>query len=79
LLCCLCFTHIHRSNNKSTAESFWTNGTPMSTVRTESPLLSWKKIYLCYRRFDKSGVATNIVEAYNINNNSWNEATPLPP
>jgi hypothetical protein len=42
----------------------------MSTVRTESPLLSWKKIYLCYRRFDKSGVATNIVEAYNINNNS---------
>jgi hypothetical protein len=51
----------------------------MSTVRTESPLLSWKKIYLCYRRFDKSGVATNIVEAYNINNNSWNEATPLPP
>jgi N-acetylneuraminic acid mutarotase len=58
------------SSSSSTAESFWNNGAPMPTPRTEiAAALLGDNIYII-GGFDKSGRITDIVEVYNLKNNS---------
>jgi N-acetylneuraminic acid mutarotase len=65
-------------SSSSTAESFWTNGAPMPTPRTEiAAALLGDNIYLI-GGFDKSGQVTDIVEVYNLRNDSWTRVTPIP-
>src|SRR5918992_795738 len=62
----------------TSTEPFWTNGAPMPTPRTEvTAAILGDNIYVI-GGFDKSGQVTDIVEAYNIKNNSWTKAAPLP-
>jgi N-acetylneuraminic acid mutarotase len=60
------------------AEPFWTKGAPMPTPRTEvAATILGDNVYVI-GGFDKSSQVTNVVEVYNINNNSWTKADPLP-
>ena len=63
----------------TTTESFWTAGAPMPTPRTEvTAALLDDDIYVL-GGFDESGQVTDIVEVYNIANNTWSRtAAPLP-
>ncbi len=63
----------------ATTDSFWTAGAPMPTPRTEVTVtvLNNHDIYVI-GGFDESGKVTDIVEIYNITNNTWTKATPLP-
>ncbi len=66
------------SSSSSTAESFWTQGAPMPTPRTEiAAALLGDNTYVI-GGFDKSGRITDIVEVYNLRNNSWTKVTPIP-
>jgi Kelch motif len=57
---------IPSSSSSSTAESFWNNGAPMPTPRTEiAAALLGDNIYVI-GGFDKSGRITDIVEFYNL-------------
>jgi hypothetical protein len=61
-----------------TAESFWINGAPMPTPRTEiAAALLGDNTYII-GGFDKSGRVTDIVEVYNLKNNSWTKVAPIP-
>ena len=60
------------------AEPFWTEGAPMPTPRTEVAVTILGDNVYVIGGFDKSGRVTNVVEVYNINNNSWTRADPLP-
>ena len=65
-------------SSSSTAESFWNNGAPMPTPRTEIAAdLVGDNTYVM-GGFDKSGRVTDIVEVYNLKNNSWTKVTPIP-
>jgi hypothetical protein len=56
------------SSSSSTAESFWNNGAPMPTPRTEiAAALLGDNTYVI-GGFDKSGSVTDIVEVYNLKN-----------
>jgi hypothetical protein len=68
-----------RETTTTTAsEPFWTKGAPMPTPRTEvAAAISADNIYVI-GGFDESGQVTGVVEVYNINNNSWTKAVPLP-
>jgi N-acetylneuraminic acid mutarotase len=60
------------------SDPFWAKGAPMPTPRSEVAVaISANDIYVI-GGFDESGHATDIVEVYNINNNSWTKAVPLP-
>ncbi len=66
------------SSSSSTAELFWSNGAPMPTPRTEiAAALLGDNIYII-GGFDKSGRVTDIVEVYNLKNNSWTKVAPIP-
>ena len=65
-------------SSSSTAESFWNNGAPMPTPRTEiAAALLGDNIYVI-GGFDKPGRVTDIVEVYNLKNNSWTKVAPIP-
>jgi N-acetylneuraminic acid mutarotase len=63
----------------TTPESFWTAGAPMPTPRTEvTAAVLGDDIYVI-GGFDESGQVTDIVEVYNIANNTWSRAAvPVP-
>lgn len=63
----------------TSSESAWIKGAPMPTPRTEvTAALLEDNIYVI-GGFNRSGHATDIVEDYNIGNNSWNTlVAPLP-
>jgi N-acetylneuraminic acid mutarotase len=61
-----------------TTESFWTAGAPMPTPRTEVTAAVLNNDIYVIGGFDGSGQVTDIVEVYNIANNSWTRASPLP-
>jgi N-acetylneuraminic acid mutarotase len=62
----------------ATRESFWTAGAPMPTPRTEVTAAVLKDEIYVIGGFDESGQVTDIVEVYNITNNTWTRAAPLP-
>src|SRR5918999_3234743 len=63
----------------TTAESFWTDGAPMPTPRTEVTAAVLEDDIYVIGGFDEFGQVTGIVEVYNIANNTWNKAAaPLP-
>jgi N-acetylneuraminic acid mutarotase len=62
----------------ATTESFWTAGAPMSTPRTEVTAAVIKGDIYVIGGFDESGQVTDIVEVYDIANNTWTKAAPLP-
>lgn len=62
----------------ATSESFWTAGAPMPTPRTEITAAVLKDNIYVIGGFDESSQVTDIVEVYNIANNTWNKAAPLP-
>jgi hypothetical protein len=71
-------TTIPSSSSSSTAESFWNNGASMPTPRTEiAAALVGDNTYVI-GGFDKSGGVTDIVEVYNLKNNSWTKVAPIP-
>src|ERR687892_292092 len=63
----------------TTAESFWTDGAPMPTPRTEVTAAVLEDDIYVIGGFDEFGQVTGIVEVYNIANNAWSKAAaPLP-
>jgi N-acetylneuraminic acid mutarotase len=62
----------------TSAEPFWTKGAPMPTPRTEVTATILEDNIYIIGGLDKSGQVTDIVEAYNIENNTWTIAAPLP-
>src|SRR5918911_4090703 len=65
------------SNNDHT-KSFWTNGSPIPTPRTEVSATAVGDSIYVIGGFDKYGLPTNIVEIYNTKNNTWSSAATLP-
>jgi N-acetylneuraminic acid mutarotase len=62
-----------------TTESFWTTGAPMPTPRTEVTAAVLEDEIYVIGGFDEFGQVTDIVEVYNIANNTWTTAAaPLP-
>jgi N-acetylneuraminic acid mutarotase len=67
------------TSTNSTTESFWTAGVPMPTPRTEVTAAVLEDDIYVIGGFDEFGQVTDIVEVYNIANNTWgNAAAPLP-
>ena len=63
---------------ETTQSSWWFNGTPMPTPRTEvTATIIGDNIYVI-GGFDKSGKILDTVEVYNIKNDSWKTVAPLP-
>jgi N-acetylneuraminic acid mutarotase len=63
----------------ATTESFWTAGAPMPTPRTEVTAAVLEDDIYVIGGFDEFGQVTDIVEVYNIANNTWSRAAaPLP-
>jgi N-acetylneuraminic acid mutarotase len=63
----------------TTTESFWTAGAPMPTPRTEVTAAVLEDDIYVIGGFDEFGQVTDIVEVYNIANNTWSKAAaPLP-
>jgi hypothetical protein len=64
----------------ATTESFWTSGAPMPTPRTEVTAAVLDDDIYVIGAFNGFGQATDIVEVYNIANNTWSKeaAAPLP-
>src|SRR4051794_6040415 len=65
------------SNNDHT-KSFWTNGSPIPTARTEVSATAVGDSVYVIGGFNAQGQPTNIVEVYNTKNNTWSSAAPLP-
>jgi N-acetylneuraminic acid mutarotase len=61
-----------------TTGSFWTSGASMPTPRTEVTGAVLNDDIYVIGGFDESGQVTDIVEVYDITNNSWTKAAPLP-
>jgi N-acetylneuraminic acid mutarotase len=69
---------VQRTTTTASTESFWNNGAPMPAPRTEvTAALLEDNIYVI-GGFDESGQVTDIVEVYNIANNTWSTSVPLP-
>jgi N-acetylneuraminic acid mutarotase len=67
------------TSTNSTTESFWTAGVPMPTPRTEVTAAVLEDDIYIMGGFDEFGQVTDIVEVYNIANNTWsNAAASLP-
>jgi N-acetylneuraminic acid mutarotase len=62
----------------TSTEPFWTKGAPMPTPRTEVTAAILEDNIYIIGGFDESGQVTDIVEAYNVKNNTWTIAAPLP-
>ena len=59
-------------------EPFWTTGAPMPTLRTEVAAAVLKDDIYVIGGFDESSQVTDIVEVYNVTNNTWTKAASLP-
>jgi Kelch motif len=66
------------SDNTGHTKSFWTNGSPIPTPRTEVSVTSLGDAVYVIGGFDTYGHPTNIVEIYNTKNNIWSSAAHLP-
>src|SRR5918998_4280131 len=66
------------TNTTATTESFWTAGAPMPTPRTEVTAAVLEEDIYVIGGFDEFGQVTDIVEVYNIANNTWSTSVPLP-
>jgi N-acetylneuraminic acid mutarotase len=60
------------------AKSFWTNGSPIPTPRTEVSATAVGDSVYVIGGFNAQGQPTNIVEIYNFANNTWKSVAPLP-
>src|SRR5918999_269193 len=79
LLCLVFIFPISVAQTTTTTESFWTAGAPMPTPRTEVTAAVLEEDIYVIGGFDEFGQVTDIVEVYNIANNTWsNAAAPLP-
>jgi N-acetylneuraminic acid mutarotase len=58
--------------------SFWTEGAPMPTPRTEVAGAAIDNNIYIVGGFDGQGKAVSTVEVYDANNNNWSTAAPLP-
>ncbi|MGC2428962.1 MAG: kelch repeat-containing protein, partial [Nitrososphaeraceae archaeon] len=65
-------------SSSSSTRSFWTNGAPMPTPRSEIAATSLGDTIYVIGGFDTSGQPTDIVEAYSVKDNTWNQVHPLP-
>jgi N-acetylneuraminic acid mutarotase len=68
------------STTGATTEPFWTTGAPMPTPRTEVTAAVLGDNTYVIGGFDEFGQVTDIVEVYNIANNTWSNVVvpPLP-
>jgi N-acetylneuraminic acid mutarotase len=62
----------------ATTESLWTAGASMLTPRTEVTAAVLRDDTYVLGGFNESGQVTDIVEVYDIANNTWTKAAPLP-
>jgi N-acetylneuraminic acid mutarotase len=65
-------------NDDAHTKSFWTNAASIPTPRTEVSATSLGDAVYVIGGFDRDGHPTNIVEVYDIKNNTWKTAAPLP-
>ena len=75
---CILPIPIAQTISSTTIEPFWTKGAPMPTPRTEVAATFLADNIYVIGGFDESGQVTDIVEVYNINNDSWAKIAPLP-
>jgi N-acetylneuraminic acid mutarotase len=66
------------SHDERNTKSFWTSGSHIPTPRSEVSATSLGDAVYVIGGFDKDGHPTNIVEVYDIKNNTWKTAAPLP-
>lgn len=59
-------------------DSFWTEGAPMPTLRTEIAGAAIDNIVYVIGGFDSQGRAVATVEVYDSGNDSWSAVAPLP-
>ena len=57
---------------------FWINGSSMEIPRTEVSAVLLDDVIYVIGGFNKSGDVVDVVEAYDINSNSWTFVSPLP-
>jgi hypothetical protein len=81
-LCIILFIEFPPSLAQTTATiatgSFWTEGAPMPTPRTEVTAALLDDRIFVIGGFDEFSRVSNIVEVYSITNDTWTEAAPLP-
>jgi N-acetylneuraminic acid mutarotase len=66
------------ADTTTASKSFWTRGSPIPIPRTEvSSTAVGDSVYII-GGINAQGQPTNIVEVYNIKNNTWSSAAPLP-
>ena len=65
------------TSNNDHIKSFWTNGSPISTSRTEVSATAVSDSIYVIGGFNAQGQPTDIVEVYNTKNNTWSLAAPL--
>ena len=56
----------------------WSEGSPMPTARSEITAANIGDDIYVIGGFDGSGDVSDVVEVYNIKNNSWKSTGPLP-
>jgi N-acetylneuraminic acid mutarotase len=64
--------------SSSSTRSFWTNGAPMPTSRSEIAATSLGDTIYVIGGFDTSGQPTDVVEAYSVKDNTWSQVASLP-
>src|SRR5947208_3459463 len=62
----------------SSTRSFWANGAPMPTPRSEIATTSLGDTIYVFGGFDTSGQPTDIVEDYSVKDNTRSQIAPLP-
>lgn len=72
------FGQIQQQAFTENAESWWSNGTPMPTPRTEITATNIGNDIYVIGGFGKSGKVRDTVEVYNTQNDSWKAIAPLP-
>ena len=60
----------------SSTRSFWANGAPMPTPRSEIAATSLGYTIYVFGGFDTSGQPTDIVEDYSVKDNTWSQIAP---
>jgi N-acetylneuraminic acid mutarotase len=78
LIAVAAFSYSAAPEPKGRQGSFWTEGAPMPTPRTEIAGAAIDNIVYIVGGFDAQGRAVATVEVYNSSNDSWSAVAPMP-
>jgi N-acetylneuraminic acid mutarotase len=81
LVFCLCYfvsDFLFQDSYSQLTQSYWFNGKNMPTPRAEIAATNIDGNIFVIGGFDISGKALDVVEIYNVSNDTWKKTTPLP-